>query len=281
MNTISIAIYLDVENITGNISIEDLMDDIRLKVTNEFGNVDKTVFALKKAIGDSKTLKRFRNQLNDLNFIIQDTPHVVKKKNRADLIISVDALEKLHVDNPSFDLFVFLTSDSDYSIVMNTLRKYNKQVWLVATDEDSQRNIFKSSTDKILIVNDYKNIIVSNGTTVGKNNVSKIIATEKGDINLGKLKKYIISLSDKRAVIAILKVLKSYEEEKIYTTLISNNNFRQIEENLQLSQTNFKNFKSMYKALVECEIVRFLDNSTHEFKILDKGNIIKKLNSIS
>ena len=79
MKTISIAIYLDVENIQGMISLEDLLDDIRLQVANEFENVDKAVFGLKKAIGDQNNLKRFRNQLSELNFTIEDAPHIANQ----------------------------------------------------------------------------------------------------------------------------------------------------------------------------------------------------------
>ena len=71
MKTVNVAIYLDVENIQGLISLEDLLDDIRLQVTNEFDGAEKAVFGLKKAIGVSTTLKRYRNQLSELNFTIE------------------------------------------------------------------------------------------------------------------------------------------------------------------------------------------------------------------
>jgi len=277
MKQISVAIYLDVENIQGMISFEDLLDDIRLQVIDEFENVEKAVFGLKKAIGDSNNLKRFRNQLSELNFTIEDAPHISNKKNRADLIISVDALEKLHVGNPEFDLFVFLTSDSDYSIVMNTLRKFNRQVWLVATPEDSQRTVFKSSTDKVLIINDYR---VQSDPKPAKAITTKATTTKAKPDEFAKLKPYTIDAEDRRALSGILKVMRSYQEEKVYTTLDTNNRFRQIDENINMSQTKFKKFKLLYKVLEDAKVIEFQKDSTHQFTISNKQKIIEYLSKI-
>lgn len=274
MKQISIAIYLDVENIKGMISFEDLLDDIRLQVVNEFEDTEKAVFGLKKAIGDSANLKRFRNQLSELNFTIEDAPHITGKKNRADLMISCDALEKLHVGNPQFDLFVFLTSDSDYSIVMNTLRKFNKQVWLVATPEDSERIVFRSSTDKILIINDYRVIVESK--VPAKKAPSKNSKPVKG---IDKTLPQFTNKYDKRAIMSMLKVMRSYQEEKVYTTLDTNNRFRQIDANLVISQTKFKKFKAIYKVLLDAKLIEFMKESAHEFKITDKKKVIEYLAS--
>lgn len=277
MKQITIAIYLDVENIQGMINFEDLLDDIRLQVINEFEDVEKAVFGLKKAIGDSNNLKRFRNKLSELNFTIEDAPHIANKKNRADLMISVDALEKLHVGNPSFDLFVFLTSDSDYSIVMNTLRKYNRQVWLVGTEEDSQRTVFKSSSDKILIINDYK---VAPTPTRRRTTTTKATKTKAPTNGFDKLKPYLTNKLDRRALSGILKVMRSYQEENVYTTLDTNNRFRQIDANLNLSQTKFKKFKQLYKVLEEAKLIEFHKDASHRFMINDKQKIISYLGRV-
>lgn len=279
MNTINVAIYLDVENIKGMISLEDLLDDIRLQVISEFDG-DYAVYGLKKAIGESGSLKRYRNQLSELNFTIEDAPHITGKKNRADLMISVDALEKLHVGNPAFDLFVFLTSDSDYSIVMNTLRKFNKRVWLVATPEDSQRIVFKSSTDKILIIDDYRVIVEPVVSKSRKTITPKTKATKPKKTGYDFIKPYLVDEFNKRVLMNMLKVMRSYQEEKIYTTLDTNNVFRQVDNNLNLSQTKFKKFKAVYKVLEEANIIEFQKDSNHQFTITDKQKIILYLSSI-
>lgn len=229
----SIAIYLDTENIKGMLNIQDLLDDINLKVTGQNENV-KTIFAFKKAVGDQSSIKRFRPQLKQLNFEIQDAPHITGKKNRADLIISLDSFEKLYIDNPKIDLFVFLTTDSDYSVIMDILRRYNKEVWLVATEEDAQKVIFTSAADNILLISDYQNVVgnpkfKANGLTIP-------------DIKLKNDK-------DKRAFKAILKVFKSYTVDMPYQRGFTNNSFRLLERTLDISDTQFKNFNGLYKYL--------------------------------
>jgi len=229
----SIAIYLDTENIKGMLNIQDLLDDINLKVTGQNENV-KTIFAFKRAVGDQSSIKRFRPQLKQLNFEIQDAPHITGKKNRADLIISLDAFEKLYIDNPKVDLFVFLTTDSDYSVIMDILRRYNKEVWLVATEEDAQKVIFTSAADNILLISDYQSVV---GNPKIKTN----------GLSLPDIK--LKGITDKRAFKAILKVFKSYTVDMPYQRGFTNNSFRLLERTLDISDTQFKNFNGLYKYL--------------------------------
>ena len=269
MKTKTVAVYLDTENIQGNISIQGLLDDINLKVTGE-DEFLKTVFAFKKAVGNHESISRFRDQLKELNFEIQDAPHVAQKKNRADLIISLDAFEKIYLGNPEIDLFIFLTSDSDYSIIMSILRRYNKEVWMVASEKDAQRTIFKSSTDNILLVSDYeikkptKAKTTNNGTTA------------KNRFNLSKEE-------DKRALVAILKVLKSYTQEKPYIKGNTNNSFRIMERTLDMTDTKFKNFNGLYDFLDTNGIIKFQKNKTGDdhITIMNKRDITKLLNEYS
>ena len=85
---------------------------------------------------------------------------------------------------------------------------------------------------------------------------------------------------NKRALSSMLKVMRSYQEEIVYTTLDTNNRFRQIDENLNLSQTKFKKFKAVYKALEDAKVIEFRKDSTHEFMINDKQKVISYLNRI-
>lgn len=240
MENKSIAIYLDTENIKGMLNIQDLMDDINLKVTGQDENI-KAIFAFKKAIGDQSSIKRFRPQLKQLNFEIQDAPHITGKKNRADLIISLDAFEKIYIDNPTVDLFVFLTTDSDYSVIMDILRRYNKEVWLVATEEDAQKSIFTSVSDNILLISDYQD----------KDN--KKVLKQNG-IDLPKID--MKSDTDKRAFKAILKVFKSYVVDMPYQRGSTNNSFRLLERTLDISDTQFRNFNGLYKFLHTNKIIK-------------------------
>lgn len=76
-------------------------------------------------------------------------------KNRADLILSVEAFESLFLNNPDISLYVFITSDTDFTVVMDKLRKYGKNVMLVTRKQDKEKMVFVSCCDRILSIEDY------------------------------------------------------------------------------------------------------------------------------
>jgi len=143
-----IAVYIDLENVAGKLSLDDLLQDIILEEDREAP--EEYIFAVKFACGNTNSIAKLRAQLTNHNFEIREAPHVSGKKNRADLIISLDAFEKLYLDKPSIDRFVFVTSDSDFSVIMDLLRKHGKEVWLITKEGDAQRPIFTNCTDNII-----------------------------------------------------------------------------------------------------------------------------------
>lgn len=145
-----IAVYVDLENVSGILNLDKMLQDIILEEDRE--TPEDYVFAVKYACGNTNSISRMREQLINHNFDIREAPHISGKKNRADLIISLDAFEKLYLNKPSIDRFVFVTRDSDFSVIMDILRKYGKEVWLITQAGDSQRPIFTSCTDNIIIL---------------------------------------------------------------------------------------------------------------------------------
>ena len=130
--------YIDLENLPKGVDFDLLMERAASDTT-------KYVYAVKAAYGSAVALpKQYRQQLLDHNFQIVDTPHIAKKKNRADLIISIDAFERLHLNRPSIDRYVFVTSDSDFSVIMDKLRIYGKQVWMICRKADQAKKILFS-----------------------------------------------------------------------------------------------------------------------------------------
>lgn len=145
----SIAIYFDLENIDKKFNLKKLLEAITLNIEDD----TTPVFAIKLACGDTNNISKFREQLKNLNFEIRETPHVtVKKKNRADLILTVEAFESLYQKSPDIDLYVFITSDTDFTVIMDKLRKYGKNVWLVTNEAEKDKELFTSSSDKILVI---------------------------------------------------------------------------------------------------------------------------------
>ena len=92
--------------------------------------------------------------MKNLNFDIREAPHVseLNLKNRADLILTVEAFESLYQKSPDIDLYVFITADTDFTVIMDKLRKYGKNVWLVTKESDKDKELFTSSADKILVM---------------------------------------------------------------------------------------------------------------------------------
>lgn len=170
----SIAIYFDLENIDKKFNLKKLLEAITLNIEDD----TTPVFAIKLACGDTNNISKFREQLKNLNFEIRETPHVtVKKKNRADLILTVEAFESLYQKSPDIDLYVFITSDTDFTVIMDKLRKYGKNVWLVTNEAEKDKELFTSSSDKILVI---ENCFV--GSENSKNEITQIekILTELG-----------------------------------------------------------------------------------------------------
>ena len=156
--SLPIAIYFDLENIDKNFNLSKLMESVVLEANSD-GNRDENaispLIAIKLACGETNSIAKFRSQLTDMNFEIREVPHVVQKKNRSDLVLSLEAFESLYKKQPNIDLYVFITSDTDFTIIMDKLRKYGKNVWLVTRNEDTEKPVFTSCSDKIFAIENY------------------------------------------------------------------------------------------------------------------------------
>lgn len=165
----SIAIYFDLENIDKKLSLKKLLESITLNIEEN----STPVFAIKLACGNTKSIANFREQLRDLNFDIREAPHVSEKKNRADLILTVEAFESLYQKSPDIDLYVFITSDTDFTVIMDKLRKYGKSVWLVTKKSEKDKELFTSSSDKILVIEN--SFVVSDGNKTETTEIEEIL----------------------------------------------------------------------------------------------------------
>lgn len=167
----SIAIYFDLENIDKKLSLKKLLESITLNIEEN----STPVFAIKLACGNTGSIANFREQLRDLNFDIREAPHVSEKnmKNRADLILTVEAFESLYQKSPDIDLYVFITSDTDFTVIMDKLRKYGKNVWLVTKKSEKDKELFTSSSDKILVMEN--SFVVSDGNKTETTEIEKIL----------------------------------------------------------------------------------------------------------
>jgi len=148
------AIYIDLENIPSGLDLTQLFEELTLKHNDS--PEEENIFVIKMACGNSSAIKKMEKQLAEYNFTIRDTPSITTNyKNRADLIISLEALETIIVNSPIIDRYVFITSDSDFTVIMEALRKYGKEVYLVTKEMVSDKPIFNNCCDEILILESY------------------------------------------------------------------------------------------------------------------------------
>jgi uncharacterized protein (TIGR00288 family) len=183
-----IAVYVDLENVAGILDLDRMLQDLILE--ENLDTPEEYVFAVKFACGNTNSITKLRGQLVNHNFEIREAPKVTGKKNRADLIISMDAFEKLYLDKPSIDRFVFVTRDSDFSVIMDILRKYGKEVWLITQEGDDQRPIFTNSTDNILVIpkkGTRSKASAKNGAKAGKEKPKSAIQKAKAEEEPSKM----------------------------------------------------------------------------------------------
>ena len=232
---IIIAIYFDLENIDKNLNINILLDNISLEIEEE----RQAVFAIKLACGDTTSIGNFRDQLRDNNFEIREAPHVSKKsiKNRADLILSMEAFETLVHNKPEIDLYVFTTSDTDFTVVMDKLRKYGKQVWLVTSENTLNNKLFSNSSDNILnLKNSFSKTAEENekkqqGTTVSIKGFSK--EHQQG----------------------ILQVLDSFEKDTWYTYSSFGTKIKNLFKDFSYKGKEYNSQTKMFMFLAEKKII--------------------------
>ncbi|WP_166368362.1 NYN domain-containing protein [Psychromonas sp. SA13A] len=150
----NIAVYIDMENVCGiDFSLEEIMKSF---TKSDQDNLN-FIFAIKSAYGEqSKMPAKFKKSVVDHNFNIIDTPHISKSKNRADLLMSLDAFETLYLNTPEIDRYCFMTSDSDFTVIGDRLRKFGREVWLACRRSDKDRVILSKAFDNMIFLEDYK-----------------------------------------------------------------------------------------------------------------------------
>lgn len=234
-----IAVYIDLENVAGILDLDKMLQDIILE--EDIETPEEYIFAVKFACGNSNSISKFRGQLINHNFDIREAPHVSGKKNRADLIISLDAFEKLFLDKPSIDRFVFVTSDSDFSVIMDILRKYGKEVWLITKEGDAQRPIFTNCTDNIIPLRPPKKpsakmekketTLKEETRTTGEKMTQKEEEKEKP--------------KDKIAEELFKKVLKSLDPSEEHLLNPIANKMRQLDKSFKIKNTSYKRMTTL------------------------------------
>ena len=236
-----IAVYIDLENIAGILDLDAMLQDIILEDQRE--ETEEYVFAVKFACGNNRSITKIRASLVNHNFAIREAPHISGKKNRADLIISLDAFEKLYLNKPPIDRFVFVTSDSDFSVIMDVLRKYGKEVWLITKEGDEQRPIFTNCTDNIIVI-PQREKSAAKRTKRGSTTVKDERRTaEKISRDMKRDDKSKDTIADD----LFIKVLISLDPSQDHLLNPIANKMRQLDKSFKIKNTSYKKMTTLAK----------------------------------
>lgn len=258
-----IAVYIDLENVAGILDLDQLLQDIILEEDKEAP--EEYVFAVKFACGNTNSISKLREQLINHNFDIREAPHISEKKNRADLIISLDAFEKLYLDKPSIDRFVFATRDSDFSVIMDILRKYGKEVWLITQAIDSQRPIFTSCTDNILLLPQPQKPALKKEKMDAKIKGAAQAAGEKKP----QKEEEPARTKDKTAADLFKRVLSSLDPSGDHLLTAIANKMRQLDKSFKIKNTTYKKMTTLAKEFEKRGWFKTVKNKDGHLMIID------------
>ncbi|KAE9540195.1 NYN domain-containing protein [Ursidibacter maritimus] len=148
----NVAILIDAENICIDI-IDGALSDLK-----QFGSV-----RIKRIYGDfSKTqLQKWKDIAFKYNF--ETIHHFSCTKNSSDILLSIDAVDILY-SHQDIDTFCLFSSDSDFSSLVQRLRKSQKQVIGIGhiPPNESYRHLFE------------KFLLIPHSTKIPQNTVSKV-----------------------------------------------------------------------------------------------------------
>ena len=242
------AIYIDLENIPTALDLKLLIDELTLR-HNESPD-EENIFVIKMACGNSRSIKRLEKQLVEYNFTIRDTPSITAThKNRADLIISLEALETIIINTPVIDRYVFITSDSDFTVIMEMLRKYGKEVFLVTKEMVADKPIFNNCVDEILII---ENFMPKPKTETSK---------EAGAAKTKKVpEQRDTSKIDGQVEELMKKVVDSFEFESWQLVSFVGTKFHQMDKSRMIERSSYKSLSNLLTKLESEKLIKRRNN---------------------
>ncbi|UIF89009.1 NYN domain-containing protein [Cupriavidus sp. UYPR2.512] len=229
------AVYVDMENVASiDFALDDLMSAL-LRADDDHN----CIFVIKAAYGNqSSSKKTLKEQLIDHNFTLIDTPKIGAEKNRADLFISLDAFETLYLGNPKIDRYCFLTSDSDFTVIGDRLRKFGKEVWLVCRRKDKDRAILAKAFDTLLFLEDF------------------------GQAQIKTFNDAIENL--------FVKALRNIDSNKLPVNVsTANNKMKELDPSFDVSRTAYRNFMPLVKEMANRGHLRFTTSPGGENRITE------------
>ena len=111
--------------------------------------LDQGKIVYKRAYADWSRYEKHKTELHELGFDLLEIPkRKMTGKNSADIRMVVDCME-LVISQPQIDTFALVTGDSDFTPVVNSLRKHDKHVIGIGVRDSSSRLLIDSCDEFI------------------------------------------------------------------------------------------------------------------------------------
>jgi len=133
-------IYLDLDNFPAKTEYE--------KALEEFYSSDLRILA-KKAFGDLEQLTKLPLETQQ-SYILIPCPKLTKTKNSTDMRLSVEIMKDL-LTNPSIDLFIICSADTDYIPVMKEVKEHGKEVIILTNSTMNLNSALTDMADQIIV----------------------------------------------------------------------------------------------------------------------------------
>ena len=143
-----VAIFLDLDNLVIGAKQAKLSVDLHLLI-GKIAEVTNGRLVLLRAYGDNRQAQPYLKPLTELGFDFQSVVRMnTYAKNLADMKIVVEAMETL-LDGHSFQTYVFITGDRDFTPMVQVLRKRGKYVLGIGVRHTTSQNL-SSQCDRFI-----------------------------------------------------------------------------------------------------------------------------------
>jgi uncharacterized LabA/DUF88 family protein len=133
-------IYLDLDNFPASTQYE--------KALEEFYQKDLRILS-KKAFGDLDQLLKLPLEIQQSHSLIP-CPKLTKTKNSTDMRLSVEIMKDL-LTNPSIDIFIICSADTDYIPVMKEVKEHGKEVIILTNSNGNLNPALTDTADQIIV----------------------------------------------------------------------------------------------------------------------------------
>jgi len=134
-------LYLDLDNFPATAPYD--------KALEEFHHAEELRILARKAFGDVEQLARLPLETQQSHILIP-CPKLTKTKNSTDMRLSVEIMKDL-LTNPSVDVFIIGSADTDYIPVMKEVKERGKECIILTNNSTHLNSALTDMADQIIV----------------------------------------------------------------------------------------------------------------------------------